>query len=380
VPYAWAYFRTPDRVATPGWRDPRWLLGVPAFLAPILAWGVPMLVVAQLHGTPAYHAYVHDILFHQTAGRYAGSWSHPQPWWYFIAIVLFNWFPLSLLYPGAVPRWWRALRAGEPRVMLPLVWSVLVVVFFSLATGKRDVYILPALPMVVLSLAPWIEAIARTRWLRTSAFAIGLGGGLVIVAAGALALAGHDVAGIDAQLAVRSLADQRQVLCWMIVTLGAVLALAALAGRPRHGAVGLLAGLAGLWIIWSLWAYPLLNASSSAAGIMREARAYIGPDAELGLVGPREENLFMAVGPTREFGFTQPLPVQFARAAAWQAKAPATRWVFSIEAAMGTCVERAKAHRLGDSNRRQWWLFRGDAVIPGCVPAAPIAGSADGAD
>ncbi|HEU0277105.1 MAG TPA: glycosyltransferase family 39 protein [Rhodanobacteraceae bacterium] len=376
VPYAWACFRTPDRVAAPGWRDPRWLLGIPAFLAPILAWGLPMLVAAHLHGTPAYHAYVHDILFHQTAGRYAGTWSHPQPWWYFIAIVLFNWFPLSLLYPGAVPRWWRALREGEPRVLLPLAWSVMVIVFFSLATGKRDVYILPVLPMVALSMAPWIADIAHTRWLRACAFVIGLAGGLAFVAVGALALAGHDVAGIDARLAMRGLVDERAALCAMIVTIGAVLVLAAAACRPRHGAAGLLAGLAGLWIVWSLWAYPLLNASSSAAGIMRQARADIGPSAQLGLVGPREENLFMAVGPTREFGFVQPLPVQFERATAWQAKDPSARWIFSLEAALGTCVDRAKARRLGDSNRRQWWLFRADAVVPGCVPR--VVGTPDG--
>jgi hypothetical protein len=26
------------------------------------------------------------------------------------------------------------------------------------------------------------------------------------------------------------------------------------------------------------------------------------------------------------------------------------------------------AHQVGRANRREWWLFRADAVIPGCVP------------
>jgi len=76
----------------------------------------------------------------------------------------------------------------------------------------------------------------------------------------------------------------------------------------------------------------------------------------------------MAIGPTREFGMTEPAATQFARATAWQAKDPAHRWIFSLDAAMGQCVERAKAHPLGHSNRRQWWLFRAGAVVPGCTP------------
>ncbi|HEX5487950.1 MAG TPA: glycosyltransferase family 39 protein [Rhodanobacteraceae bacterium] len=371
VPYAWACWRTPDRVARPGWRDPRWLLGIPAFVLPILAWGVPMLLVAHFRDTAEYHAYVNDILFHQTVGRATGSWSHPQPPWYFLGIVLFNWFPLSLLYIGGVRRWWRALREGEPRIVLPLVWSILVIVFFSIQTGKRDVYIMPVIPMVVLSLAPYIGDMLRTRWLRWSAFGIGLVGGIVIVITATMALNGHDVFGFNQHVAARGLEEERNALCWMIISIGAVLALAAAACRPRHGVVGLLAGLTGLWMIWSLWAYPLLNPSSSAAGIMREARVFAGPQARIGLVGPREENLFMAVGPTREFGMTRPLAQQFAAAVAWQARDPSSRWIFSLGKAMGDCVDRAEAHKVGHSNRRQWWLFRANAVVPGCTPRLP---------
>jgi hypothetical protein len=112
----------------------------------------------------------------------------------------------------------------------------------------------------------------------------------------------------------------------------------------------------------------LLNDSSSAAGIMRDARAFAGPQAQIGLVGPREENLFMATAPFREFGLTQPLAKQFARATAWQAQDPADRWIFSLGEAMGDCVDRTRAHEVGQSNRREWWMFRADAVVPGCTP------------
>src|SRR6185437_6467453 len=73
APYAWAAWRGWDGVARPGrgawWR---WLLGLVAVLAAIALWLVPMLLTAHARdGNPAYAAYVHDILFKQTAKRYA---------------------------------------------------------------------------------------------------------------------------------------------------------------------------------------------------------------------------------------------------------------------------------------------------------------------
>ena len=368
LPYVWACRRGWSNVHRESARDPRWWLGLLAFVIPVLGWAVPMLLAAHARGTPEYQAYVQDILFHQTAQRYAGSWSHPQAPWYYVAIVLFNWFPVSLLYVGGVPRWWRDLKAGEARIMLPLVWTLLVLLFFSIPTGKRDVYILPALPMTALALSPYIAELIKARWLRIAAFAIALVGGIVILIAGVLALQGKVPAARDFLLR-RDLVEQAVSMWHMVIAIGAVLILSAICFRPRCGALALLGGLAGLWIIWALWAYPLLNDSSSAAGIMRDARTIAGPQAEMGLVAPREQNLLMAVGPTREFGFTAPWTTQFQRATAWQREAPASRWIFSLDQAMGNCVDTSKARLVGMANRRQWWLFRSDAVIPGCAPS-----------
>jgi hypothetical protein len=52
----------------------------------------------------------------------------------------------------------------------------------------------------------------------------------------------------------------------------------------------------------------------------------------------------------------------------WQAGAPATRWLFVQEPAMGTCIDRSKGINIGHANRRDWWLFKADAVVPGCTP------------
>src|SRR6185312_4690243 len=51
--------------------DWRWAGGVAMFLLPILAWLLPMLLVARADGDPQHAAYVQNILFGQTVHRYA---------------------------------------------------------------------------------------------------------------------------------------------------------------------------------------------------------------------------------------------------------------------------------------------------------------------
>src|SRR6185437_6286206 len=133
APYAWAAWRGWDGVARPGrgawWR---WLLGLVAVLAAIALWLLPMLLTAHARdGNPAYAAYVHDILFKQTAKRDANAWHHIHAWWYYLPILLFSWLPLSLLYPGCLPRWWQRLKARDARVLRPLGWVVLGLLFIA---------------------------------------------------------------------------------------------------------------------------------------------------------------------------------------------------------------------------------------------------------
>ncbi len=371
LPYAWARWRGWDGVTRTHAATWRWALGAVAFLAPILIWGGAVLLAARANGTPEYAAYVDDLFFRQTAKRYAQSWTHVQPVWYYLSVVLFNWLPLSLAYPAALPRWWRALREGEPRVLLPLAWSLLLLVFFSIPAGKRDVYLLPALPMVALALAPYWDEILRARWLRLSAFWAALLVGLICIGVAAWAWGGHARAA-QAFLQRRELAGQAQAVWGLLLLVGIGFAGSALLLRARRGVAALLAGMSVLWLAWSLIAQPLVNDASSAAGLMRKARTLAGPDTELGLVAWKEQNLLMAQGPVRDFGFRAPWSLQFERASAWLAQAPAQRRIFILQDAMqrmGQCVDPTRALRVGHANRREWWLLGADAVVPGCVPA-----------
>lgn len=144
-------------------RDGRFWLAPLAFLLAISLWLAPMLLAALGTGSDEYRGYINDILVRQTARRYTQSWDHHQPWWYFFGVMPSMWIPAFLVLPWAIPAWRRRLRRRDPRYLLPLAWWLLVVLFFSIPQGKRDVYILPALPMFCLALAPLLPGLLKRR-------------------------------------------------------------------------------------------------------------------------------------------------------------------------------------------------------------------------
>ena len=103
-----------------------------------------------------------------------------------------------------------------------------------------------------------------------------------------------------------------------------------------------------------------------------EAIETTGHPATLGLVAWKEQNLLMAEGPVRDFGFLRPWDQQLTEAMQWQAGDPAKRPIFILEDAMGRCIDKAKATSVGYANRRQWWLVPHEAVIAGCAPDSGV--------
>ncbi len=322
----------------------------------------------------------HDILFHQTAGRYVDSWTHYQPPWYYLGVILGGWLPLWLTWFGVVPRWWHDLRTRDARILLPLAWAVLVIVFFSFPAGKRDMYILPALPMVALCSGPYLAEIVVQRWFRALALGLIVALGAAFVAGGLYAWSGHLKAAQDF-VVERGLANDGAALWGFVVVVGAAALASALVFGLRRGAHALAAGLAALWLLWSFWACPVLNDSSSAHGVMRRAGEIAGSDAQIGLVAWKEQNLLLADRRITEFGFVKPWHEQLAEAIRWQESMPEQRWIFILADAMAPCVDRAKAQYVGHANRREWWLFRADAVASDCVGGkVPAPSDADAGD
>lgn len=361
LPIAFARWRGWRGVAPPHGSKMARALAPLALLAAFLIWPVPLLVQQALAPTPELGAYLGEILFRQTAERYAHAWHHHQPFWYYAQVMASNWLPLALLLPWALPAWWRRLQRLDARVFVPLAWVALVLVFFSLSSGKREVYILPALPVTIMALAPLLPGLWRRRGVQRSLFVAAAVLAVALLVIGLMAVSGHArIAGRLAEYGPASLA-------WVPVAIGAPALIAALWLRPARGAWLWALTLSLTWLVYGFFAYPLLDPARSARAVMQRAGAMIGPDAELGLVTWKEQNLLQADRPVTEFGFTRTALSQRREARMWQAARPATRWILIDAKDLGPCIDPAHTRIAGEANRREWRLLRADAWRAGCV-------------
>lgn len=358
----------------------RWLLLlVPGFLIGVGLWLLPML--SAVHGStdPALQAYADNILWKQTGTRYLDAWHHHKPAWYYLQVMLTLWLPGALLLPWLLPHWWRAIRRGDRRLRVLLGWGVLVLLFFSLSPGKRDVYLFPALPAFCLAAAPVLGALLKRSGIRHLLLAwLLMPAALSLLLAGLIA-ADHD--GLSARVIRQGLDPEILPLLrapLLVLAIG-LCSVAAVFWRRGPG-IALVLATALAWMVVALAVEPALSDERSAHRLMRHVGERIGPDAELGLVAWREQLLLQADRPTADFGFSRPWPDQWLSASHWLAQAPSRRWLLVLAESLDTCVDRERTVAAGRANRRDWLLVPGTAWRSGCVAGNAVNGEANSAD
>jgi 4-amino-4-deoxy-L-arabinose transferase-like glycosyltransferase len=367
VPYAAMRWRGWQGLADPtphgAWR---WLAGGLVFFAAIALWAAPMLAVALGDGNPEHRAYLDNILYKQTATRYADPWHHRQAAWYFLGVIALFWLPFSLALPWLGRHWLAAWRGRDARVMLPLAWGLLVVAFFSASAGKRDMYILPALPAFALAAAPFVEEIWNRTGFRRALLAFVVALGALFLAIGLAALGGH-FTGALRFAANRGLGPEVQVLWWLLASLGVLVLAGAALGRTQRVGEAAARALVVTWVGLGLVAYPVLDPTSSSRQLMEQARAIAGPQTPVGMVDWKEQQLLQAIDPIVEFGFRAPRELRLQRAVAWLRAEPGRLLLIEGGGHVGCLeVDAAHARRVGVANRREWWLVGQRAIVGVC--------------
>lgn len=360
--------RLPPLAVRPGdgWR---WAAGALAFVAGTAVWLGPMLAALAAGADPALRQYAAELLLRQTGERYANAWHHVQPAWYYLRVMATLWLPGALLLPWLLPAWWRRLRRLDPRLWLLLGWALLVLVFFSASPGKREVYIFPALPALCMAAGSLLPGLLRRRAVRGTLVAYLLGMALLACVLSIGALAGwSDWASTLAAQRGMDPATSGRFLLWLLALGVLTLVLVMWAQLQRVGPA-LVVFTAALWTTYGLGLAPAIDADSSARALMQKVAARIGPDAELGMVGWREQHLLQAGRPVTDFGYKNSLDEQWRQAAPWLLQRPAQRWLFVGQEALTRCIDAAATEDIGRSNRKAYVLVRADAVDAACVGA-----------
>jgi 4-amino-4-deoxy-L-arabinose transferase-like glycosyltransferase len=363
------WVRNPGQGVEPVWRW-RLLVGVGVMLVTLACWLVPMLVQVELQGGENLLAYRNDLLFRQTGERFVNAWHHVKPWHYFFTQAIpVVWFPLPVVMLVLI-RPLMALLRQDAKLRVLLAWVGLVLLFFSLSSGKREVYIFPALPMLSLVVAVlWVNGrelpLAKKldgffRWLMPSIAALLTGLGLLMW------LAPERLPG-----KLRDYADIASAIGQPLVALGLALIVLLVVMRKADLFVRLASASLLGWLLVSLLVWPRVDPHRTPNDMMLQVEQRLPPGAELGLIYFKEQFLLFSQRPLTHFSYLAPLLQQEQNAWIWMREAPGRHLLVPTDAELG-CFDGARAVSLGEAHRREWMLLGPDAVRPSCGSPARI--------
>ena len=281
------------RVLAHGWEGLRGLRlgrGLLLWAAVVAAWLLP----AALAGGPEY---LEQIVFRQNVTRYADPWHHFQPWYYYLTVLPGDFFPWSFLLPAALVvgrrEGWLRRREGHP-FLFALCWVAVTVLFFSLSSAKRTVYILTMYPALALLVGAALDRAAAAwprdrRWIAGSLGALAALSTLLVLA---VPLVGERRADELAVLGGETLA-WRLTAAVALLAAGAMAAwLLALRGKSVEGAFALAAGTAAMALAAFLLVVPAFDVVKSARSMSRALDARLAPGETYGIY-PRLDSTFL---------------------------------------------------------------------------------------
>jgi len=133
------------------WRDWGW------FGCAFTAVTAPWFVAATIQDSSflKHFFWTHHVI------RYTTTFAHSEPWWFYGVVLAVGLFPTCMLLPAlgiylrSKTAELRASRTWEQGYLL--LCAAWVVFFFSTSRGKLPPYVLPALPMLCLSLGAMVD-------------------------------------------------------------------------------------------------------------------------------------------------------------------------------------------------------------------------------
>jgi 4-amino-4-deoxy-L-arabinose transferase-like glycosyltransferase len=143
------------------WRIIAKTLWIPAILL-FGALALPWYLVVQMRNPQFFREF---ILEHNLARFSTNLYHHPEPFWYFVPVLLLSLVPWIVFVIAAIVesvRVWRAERGKsfDPELQFRVFaccWLIVPLLFFSISQSKLPGYILPAVPAGAILLADYLR-------------------------------------------------------------------------------------------------------------------------------------------------------------------------------------------------------------------------------
>ncbi|MCC6798390.1 MAG: glycosyltransferase family 39 protein [Candidatus Hydrogenedentes bacterium] len=288
--------------------------GLLAIAAVIAIWIVPayMMAAPSPNAAPGQTLSLGENLYRQTIGRFLLGVSKARPPYYYLENLPVNLFPWTLFLPWTVWFAWKR-RSENDAIRLLLCWILPAMIFFSISSGKRAVYLLPLFPALAVLVAYSIVELsddAKRAWVRRS---IGGVWAALLLAVGLLAfplanVAWFNTARLDELRAWGPLSEFSEfitldhvralsVMTIAALAFGAHAVITALRREARRMHFGMAGHFAGLAVIVAMVVMPVVDDQKGASKFCASLKMLsdMGEDFTIYSVAfSREEYIFYA--------------------------------------------------------------------------------------
>ncbi len=201
---------------------------------------------------------------------------HPQPFWFFVPVIVLGAIPWSFLFPSAAIGL-RKTGNGLALHRFAICWLLFPFIFFSASEGKMATYILPCFAPLAILLAAGLD-----RYLdagRRRAFDFGAGILASVTALTAVALFVNQVYGVGGIKIYTSAEAWKSVLVTTALLICSVLMVWAVKQTKAGKKMTLFVSAPVLLMLVGPWSVPdRITAIKSPGDFLRSHAAMVGPD------------------------------------------------------------------------------------------------------
>ncbi len=232
-----------------------------------------------------------ELLLKHNFGMFFETWSHLEPFYYYLVQLPAFLLPWTPLLPGAVAWLWRRAGTEEARRdrLFLVVWAASLLIFYSISEAKQAKYLLPLYPAPAIAVGLlWAEAgraletLRRPRWL--------VHGPLLLIS-GVFALAGVagvlvGVVGVYPAAASHPWLARAAVFGGIgFLVVGSIGAIAVRGGRTAGSFACVAAAVAVGAVVAQVVVLPGINERKSARRLCAKMGLHAPPDEPIGIYG-----------------------------------------------------------------------------------------------